>query len=649
MNWNYIVIAMLAGLLLYSPTTPAEQWFFSDPLLWNLRLSYDGRWTDTESSPGTYSDTDSERYQQQLTLNKRFHLLDPQLSSFSLSAKPLYTQQSEFTSADGATTETDSKAWDYSATTNLLHGARVPFSLAAASNRSSGFSDSDNLLGSETEFTNEHQNLTFNIKNIWFPSYFFHTKNYQDQLTTSALSGDKSHTKYKTDRTGFTGRSTKMSLSLESLDYTDLLDPAREYNTERGWLNHQAPWGKGSYLQSYINGVEQTGFGAYSRDSVAETLHLQHPKNFATDLRYNYNKSVQTSTETRRQTLLDFSHKLYGNLDTQIGYEWISNEFDLGEETAEGPRFSIGYLKTLPWQGSSINIGFNGSRLETDREAPSQSLNVINEKHITDITGLVTLNNQFVSGNIVVSDSSDVPYPVAAYAIITTANITEIQIIDTGLIPPGTTLLIDYDYSTPPAMRFINTHRGGNLIFLFRGLRVNYSYTDSDQELLTDLGSNFINDHRDETTGISYNIAYKRLRTGLGYIHRETVTGDYESESQNWDQSLNFQYSSLINISESLNSGKTETSASDTSSVGGKLRVSFRMPWVGIKVGSHINYWQRDDSLGNDDSFLSHGATVDWHYHLIQTQAGLTFSDWSGTTRNSEETRFMLTFTRNSR
>lgn len=650
MNWKTITNIALPGLLLCSPTASAEQWFFSDPLLWNLRLSYDGRWTDTETSPGNYNDTSSERYQQQLTLKKRFHLLDPQLSSFSLSAKPLYIQKTEFDDVDGNTTESDSTAWDYSATTNLLHGARVPFSLSAASNRASGFSDND--LGGETEFKNKHENLTFNIKNLWFPSYFFYTKNHHDLLARSTLTSAPWLNNYETRRTGFTGRSTKLSLSLESLDYTDLIDSTRKYTTERGWLNHQLPWGKGSYLQSYINVVEQTGFGAYSRDSVAETLHLQQKENFATDLRYDYNKSAQTSTQTRRQTQLDFSYEPFYNLDTKIGYQWKSNNFDLGEETAEGPSFSVGYTKVLPWKGSRVGIGFNGSRLETDREAQSQTLNVINETQTTDFTGLITLNNPFVNNaTIVVSNDIDtITYVLGTHYIITTvANLTEIQIIDTVTIPPGTTLLIDYDYTTPPAMRFINTHRGGQLNFSYRGLRTYYRYTDSEQELLTNAGSNFLNDHKDETMGVSYNIAFKRLQAGLGYIHKEVVTGDYESESNNWDQSLNFQLSSLININESLNSGKTETTASDISSVGGKLRATFRVPWVGIKVGSHINFWERDDSLGNDDSFLSHGATVDWRYHLINIQAGLTFSEWEGTTNNSEETRFMLTFIRSSR
>jgi hypothetical protein len=650
LNWKTIAKAALPGLLLCSPTAWAEQWFFSDPLLWNLKLSYDGRWTDTETSPGTYSDSSSERTQQQLTLKKRFHLLDPQLSTFALSAKPLYIQKTEFDDVNGNSTDSDSTAWDYAATTDLLHGARVPFSLSAATNRASGFSDND--LGGETEFKNEHENITINIKNMWLPSYFFYTKDHIDLETRSTLTAAPWQNNYETRRTGFTGRSTKLSLSLESLDYRDLINPVREYTTERGWLNHQLPWGKGSYLQSYINVVEQTGFGAYSRDTVSESLHLKHTETFATDLRHDYNKSVQTSTQTRRQTQLDFSYEPFYNLDTQVGYQWKTNRFDLGDETAEGPSFSVGYTKVLPWKGAKIGIGFNGSRLETDREAQSQLLNVINESQTTDITGLITLNNQFVNtGTIVVTDSTDtITYVLGThYNINTIANITEIQIIDTVTIPPGTTLLIDYDYTTPPSIQYIDTFRGGYFNFSFRGLRTYYNYTDSEQELLTNAGSNFLNDHRDETTGVSYNIAYKRLQAGLGYIHRQTVIGDYESESYNWNQSLNFRYSSLINFSESLNSGKTETSAADTSSTGGKLKATFQVPWVRIKVGAHVNFWERDDSLGNDDRFLSHGATVDWRYHLINIQAGLTFSDWSGTTRNSEETRFMLNFIRSSR
>lgn len=564
-----------------------------------------------------------------------------------LSAKPLVIQKTEDVS--DSTVKSSSSAWDYSASASLLHGARVPFSVSAVSSQASGFSDSD--LGSETEFYNEQRNVNINLKNTWFPSHIFYSSNYHDLLTTSTLSGVDWKNEYEVERRGFTGRSSKLGLSVESTDYTDLVNMARQYTTERGWLSHQAVWGKGSYLNSYIDSVEQTGFGAYSRDIVTENLHLQHYSNFATDMRYNYNKSVHTGSTTIRQGQVDFLYKLYGNLDTQIGYQRKTTEFDLGDEVTTGPRFSVVYTKRLPWENSTFSLGVNGSELETDRRAQSQLVGIIDESHVTDITGIVTLNQPFVNAaSVVVTNTLGIPYtPGVHYNVVTIANITEIQIIDTIVIPTGTSILVDYDYLTPPEMQFISTQTGGNFSLMIRNFRLHYQYVESEQELLTSAGSNFLYDHRDETAGVNYNLGYRNLQAGVGYQYRKSEIGDYLSESRKWNQTLKIRLTSYIYISESLNTGTTETSQSEVDSSGAKVNATFKVPGVAVKIGSHIDYWRRDDSLGNDDDFLSHGMKVDWRYHLIQVSAGLRFSEWSGTSRNSDETRFMLTFSRNSR
>ncbi|MDH5633471.1 MAG: hypothetical protein OEZ10_10820 [Gammaproteobacteria bacterium] len=654
MNRNNIATLLLPGLLLSFPTygqdaqENADAWFFSSPLSWNLSLDYDGRWNTTETSPGTHSDTSTERWATKLTFKKRFALLDPKIASFAVSAKPVFIQQSTYTDVSGQTLETESTAWDYSAAMNLLQGARVPFSIAASTSQSSGYTEAE--LGGETEFINDQKSVTLNLKNRWLPSYISYSRSYSDLLTTSTLAGADWHNEYEVETTGFYSRSSKLSFSLVNTDYTDLLVPLHDYNSKRGWLNHTLGWGKGSHLQTFGDAVEQTGFGAYDRKSLSENLRLQHTQRFRTDIRYGYNESTQVGTSIGQTGQIDFFHELYANLDTNLGYVYKSTEFDLGREASAGPRYSVSYVKTIPWHGATISMAVNGAQLDTDREAQSQLLSIIDEAHTTDITGIITLNQPYVdTASIVITDIIGTPYILGThYTVATVANITEIQVIDTVVIPTGTTVYVDYNYQTPPAMDYTSKTNGGNINFRVKGVRLYYRYASSNTEVSTGAGSNFIADSEDQSTGIEYSGGFKGILLSTGYHYKDSVVGDYETETTNLYQSASANITSLISIQESVNVGRSNTTLSDVDNSGAKLMANFNIPWFGLTINSHVNYWRRDDSLGNNDRFLSHGARVNWRFFLVQLSAGLTFSDWDGTSRNTEETRFMVTLTRNS-
>ncbi|MDH5764971.1 MAG: hypothetical protein OEZ38_03055, partial [Gammaproteobacteria bacterium] len=134
----------------------AEQWFISDPLLWDARFMFDGKWSDTETSLGNTQSSEDLRYREQFSFKQRFHFLDPKIATFTFDIRPTFSQ-TDYTSTNNISNESDSTTWNYAANSSFLHGTKIPFSLTAGIDRTTGITNED--LGARTDFDMKNRQM----------------------------------------------------------------------------------------------------------------------------------------------------------------------------------------------------------------------------------------------------------------------------------------------------------------------------------------------------------------------------------------------------------------------------------------------------------------------------------------------------------
>ena len=658
-NWQRTtLILFLFSALTIHTAARAEQWFLSEPLLWDARFMFDGRWRDTEISQGDIQGSEDLRYREQFSFKKRIHILDPKIATFTFDIRPTFTQ-SDHTNTDNTSSESDGTTWNYAANSSFLHGAKTPISLTAGIDRTTGITNG--ALGARTDFDMKNQQITLNLKNIYFPSSISYTKREQDLVQESGFAATPLHTNDNVKRLSYHGRSSKMNLDIEHLEYNDFIYD-RHYSYDREQLNHTLAWGKKSSLRSRLEHAEQKDFGAYQNTTVAENLRLQHTQQLFSSYQYTYRKIERTINTTSHNTSVDVNHQLYTNLTTQLGYQQNVSQYTngtSGKTTTTGPRYSLNYTKNLPMEKSNISLGINGSRLNTEQAGGTRLIDVINHISTFD-TDRIILNQQYIdipTIEVINSTTGAIYIEGTDYSISQApSGYTEIYRIDSGSISLDEEVTINFSHWAPSNT---SNHNGYTFRFNIDNFQIYYNQSQNTQSLnlnpdnLTNVTfpSDFlpVTHTKESATGISYSFKREKFKLGLGIESRHTSLDNYDARSQIFKQSLSYTFTPLTSLQLSASESTSETTLSDVSTDSAKANLQIRVPRNRMTIKPHLSYRQQDDSIGNNNRFLNQGVDFEWRYHLITFTASLDHYQWNGTTRNSDDNRLMFNLIRRSK
>ncbi|MDH5648168.1 MAG: hypothetical protein OEY67_00815 [Gammaproteobacteria bacterium] len=653
----YLSVLALSILLLSPISTRAEQWFFSDPLTWDARFTFDGRWRDTEVSPGNTQGSSEVRHREQISLRKKMHFLDPGLATLSLNVRPIMGQN-DYDYIDGTTSQNDIETWNYGATASFLHGAKVPVSMVFGVDRNSG--TTDGALGSRTDYDAKNEQVTLNIKNTLFPSYIAISKREQDLVQESGFLTTPVYTHDKIDRKIYRGHNNNTTLSIEELEYKDLVkDPVydRDYTYQRQSLSNTLSWGKGSHANTSVDHTKQKDFGAYERSMFNENIKLQHTERFHTSYLYNYNKTEQILETIATKGYADINYRLYTNLNTKLGYQKLVSDYSpYGESTTSGPSYGISYIKKLPWDNSSISFGGSGSRLTTDTEIKTTLQIYVNQQNFeVPPSGTITLPVKYVLtvpatlitvyqiGGSILTLGSD-------YTISTIGDYTEITLTPAAAAANSSVNISYYFLLTPQTISFDSTQNSQYLNFVYNNVLVYFNQSRSNQSNISfGLSPYTETETKDSRIGFQYNLHRNRFTLGFGLDSHHTQLDEYSSRTKSAKQSLDYRFSTLVNLLLSAAESESSTTISEVTSFNADASLRIRVPASNLTIRPHTSYWHQENNLGTDDRYLNAGVGLDWVYHLITLNASYDNNQWSGTTRSDEENRVMFTVIRRSK
>jgi hypothetical protein len=231
--------------------------------------------------------------------------------------------------------------------------------------------------------------------------------------------------------------------------------PATKYETHNASLNHVLYFGAGSLdaLSSSASATDQIGALAFTEYRLDENLRVQHSPDFQTHYDYTLQESsISGISQTSNAVDAGFIHHLFQSLTT-------TGDFNASLLQASGDSEVEQAAATLGWDYSKL-VAFgtfmaNLSLGWTWQYSPqgTGTIPVINQPETFQNSQPITLTQPNINpASIQVLSATGVPYLKANnYAVNSVGNLIQIQRIVGGLIPPDSSVLLDYDLNPQPA------------------------------------------------------------------------------------------------------------------------------------------------------------------------------------------------------
>ncbi len=211
---------------------------------------------------------------------------------------------------------------------------------------------------------------------------------------------------------------------------------------------------------------------------VNENLYIDHSNSFMTLYNYNFSRySTENFMSNMNQGSIGFRHKLYESLITEVrGEASLTNGTDF-KEFFYGPSVSLAYRKNVP--GGIFSTGYNFFYHRTDREAGAGVINIFGERIVlTDTQRTFLANPDIILSSVIVRDTFGAILTLNVdYRLIASGNLTEIQRVG---LPDNTSVVVDYEFSSPRSFKYDTLSNGINLRYDFKQLfSLYYNYFDT--------------------------------------------------------------------------------------------------------------------------------------------------------------------------
>ncbi len=639
--WKACALA-LAGLSIWAAPVRAAEYIHFDPIEWEAELSFDGARETVGGAPETRETTFEEGF----TLFQTGYSVDPRIFNFSLEFNPVFEQGK--LSGSQRDEDRDGIFLNYDIGLHALQGALTPVSLDAQGSRRSGRIDGS--LGNHTDFENENRYLGVNFKTPVFPSTVSYSERFLDNTFRSGLSSTVSEREDVLRSLRFRGRSSKLNLLVQS-DWFDDKVSDRNFRSIRTRSAHTLRWGKGSRLRSDQEYFRRRGFRGYERIEVGESARLQHLGNLYSTWDYRYASLNQDSDNISHTADATLNHELFGNLTSRAGLGVSFRDFDAGAEDDYRSALDFGYRKKV-FGDADLSAGLGGGYRLTKREAEGALRETVNESHTVGATRLTTLDQRFIdSASIAVGNAAGtVVFTLGSdYEILpSSGGVTQIRILAGGLINVGDTILVDYLFALQPTADFSTTSLRYRLGIDFGWIEIFHRYSEDGERLLSGNDDSFLRDRRRISTGVKLRWIRSATTATAGFERRFTKSGDFETESDIFSQSVTHTLARNAALSFSANETFLTSDRRKTELFSADLSLRW-LPRPRLSVRPFAGAWMRNEEAGDEERFLNAGLEIDWRFRRFRLSLRYTHDRRSGTGAEREEDRLMLTLTRRSR
>jgi len=331
----------------------------------------------------------------------------------------------------------------------------------------------------------------------------------------------------RTERTADFRISNKLDGILESqfrYVYKDLIEEVptkQEVSSHDFRLNSTLDYSKIRGF-SNISFLKTSGFFETDQLRVTENFYVNHSKTFTT--LYNYNFSY-FDTENFRSNLnqgsIGFRQTFYESLIAEVKGEMSLTDATDFKETFYGPNVSLSYRKKVP--GGVLSAGYHFLYRRTDREAEAGVIKIFGERIVlSDSQRTFLANPNVILSSVIVRDTFGVLLTLDVdYRLLPSGILTEIQRL---ALPDNTTVLVDYEFSSPRSLEYDTLSNGVNLRYDFQRLfALYYNYLNTQQKEISDR-------HISETTHTLYGTEKSLYGAELKW-RWFNVVGEYEDDN----------------------------------------------------------------------------------------------------------------------
>lgn len=439
----------------------------------DFRLEYE---EDEEESFGKTFERRETRFEERLNLKARGSIYHSNFLEFDLNTSfGLRQQLFRGDLSDNKYTY----PYEYNINLNFLRQKPYGFNLFA--NRSS------NPIGREffetIDVESDSYGGSFRYQNKLFPMTLL-------LMNQSTKEDARDFKRDRTERTADFRMSNKLNGLLENqfrYVYKDLVEEVptkQEVSSHDLNLNSTLNYSKIRGF-SNISYLKQSGFSEADQLRVVENVYVDHSKTFTTLYHYNFS---YFDTENFRSNLnrgsIGFRKKFYESLTAEAKGEMSLTDATDFKETFYGPNFSLSYRKKVP--GGLLTAGYHFLYRRTDREAEAGVIKIFGERIVlSDSQRTFLANPNVILSSVVVRDTFGVLLTLNVdYRLLSSGILTEIQRV---ALPDNTTVLVDYEFSSPRSLEYDTLSNGVNLRYDFQRLfALYYNYLNTQQKEISD-------------------------------------------------------------------------------------------------------------------------------------------------------------------
>lgn len=236
---------------------------------------------------------------------------------------------------------------------------------------------------------------------------------------------------------------------------------------------------------SNISYLQTSGFFETDQLRIIENFYVNHSKTFTSLYHYNFSYfDTENFRSNLNQGSIGFRKTFYESLIAEAKGEMSLTDATDFKETFYGPNFSLSYRKKVP--GGLLSAGYHFLYRRTDREAEAGVIKIFGERIVlSDSQRTFLANPNVILSSVVVRDTFGVLLTLNVdYRLLSSGILTEIQRV---ALPDNTTVVVDYEFSSPRSLEYDTLSNGVNLRYDFQRLfALYYNYLNTQQKEISD-------------------------------------------------------------------------------------------------------------------------------------------------------------------
>lgn len=410
------------------------------------------------------------------------------------------------------------------------------YSSKAYANRSHNI-DSREFVGF-VENRYQNQGAALFLKSFILPSTLSYVQEFSQQ--TFRFGDFLGRREYSTNLLTYEGRnrygSHDVSAYYQLGDVQDHVLPELSFGSRTGYFMDRFRFGDElpKTLSSRLSHFRRGNELAFSSLILDEDLRIEHIESLSSGYHYllSHFTSADGSATTSHTAAASLQHRLYQSLNTGLSVFGTLASHPAGEQKAVGLRGDTDYRKLLPGRGQLL--ASLGGRYEiSDNQLQGNEVPVFQERHTARI-GLPFRLDQprairetvFVSG-----ESGTIFQENLDYLVRLLGEFIEVEILPSGRIQEGESLLINYRVSVSPSITFSTKAVSSSVGLDYGWINPYYSYQRSHQVLLSGVSQGILDNFKANTAGIRFRRSGVKLSGGLTneYHTQESLLLPYTS------------------------------------------------------------------------------------------------------------------------